>query len=69
MQNKAEDVQSLFGFLRAEPVCELGVFTRAIGRPIRDGEEEGLARLRVLMRAVCLRRTKVRCRRGFFAVG
>ena len=29
-----------------------------IGRPINHGDGEGLARLRVLMKALCLRRTK-----------
>ncbi|CAN0292063.1 unnamed protein product, partial [Hapterophycus canaliculatus] len=29
-----------------------------IGRPIRSGNDAGLARLRVLMKSVCLRRIK-----------
>ncbi|CAM9189972.1 unnamed protein product [Ascophyllum nodosum] len=58
LQNKPEDIGALFSFLRLAPVSNTGVFTRAIARPIRSGLESGLARLRVLMKSVCLRRTK-----------
>lgn len=40
------------------PASSASVFKRAIGRPIQSGEDEGLARLRVLMKSVCLRRNK-----------
>lgn len=58
LQNKPEDIGALFSFLRLAPASNAAVFKRAIGRPIRSGFESGLARLRVLMKSVCLRRTK-----------
>eukprot|EP00903_Cladosiphon_okamuranus_P011919 g11195.t1 len=58
MVNKPEDIGSLFSFLRLTPASNPRVFTQAIGRPIRSGSEAGLARLRVLVKSVCLRRTK-----------
>jgi SWI/SNF-related matrix-associated actin-dependent regulator of chromatin subfamily A3 len=58
LYNKIEDIGSLFSFLRLAPVSDKNVFKRSIGRPVADGIDEGLARLRVLMKSVCLRRTK-----------
>ncbi len=58
LQNKPEDIQSLLAFVRAAPLDDIKVFNRAISRPIKEGDPEGLTRLRVLLRAVCLRRTK-----------
>lgn len=58
LQNRPEDIGSLFTFLRLAPASTASVFKRAIGRPIQAGSKEGLTRLRVLMRSVCLRRNK-----------
>lgn len=58
LQNHADDAQPLFAFLRAQPLDEWSVWTRAVGRPIRDGDEAGLALLRLVLRSVSLRRTK-----------
>jgi SWI/SNF-related matrix-associated actin-dependent regulator of chromatin subfamily A3 len=58
LQNKAEDLQSLFSFLRINPVRDFSVWKRAIGRKIVEGDKLGLARLRVLLKSVCLRRSK-----------
>ena len=97
IQNKAEDVHSLFEFVRAKPVDDVSVFRQAIAQPIRNGQPQvrmsvcfmarsvtaplnaggmidsikplthsdfafcccqGLSRLRVLMRTLCLRRGK-----------
>lgn len=58
LQNKPEDMGSIFSFLRLVPASNSVVFTRAIGKPIRAGDVAGLARLRVLMKSVCLRRLK-----------
>ena len=58
IQNKAEDVHSLFEFVRAKPVDDWSVFRQAIAQPIRNGQPQGMARLRVLMRTLCLRRGK-----------
>lgn len=56
--NKADDIYALFAFLRAPPVDDAQVFKRAISRPIRDGDVDGLARLRVLVKSLALRRAK-----------
>ncbi|KAK3283928.1 hypothetical protein CYMTET_8397 [Cymbomonas tetramitiformis] len=58
LQNRVEDVQSLFQVLRAAPVDDFSVFNRSIARPLRSGDMAALARLRVLLNAVCLRRSK-----------
>ena len=58
VQNKAEDVQSLFEFIRARPLHDASIFQQAIARPIRNGQAQGMSRLRVLMRTLCLRRGK-----------
>jgi SWI/SNF-related matrix-associated actin-dependent regulator of chromatin subfamily A3 len=56
--NKAEDLQSLFSFLEINPVNDFVVWKRAIGRLVNDGDELGMARLRVLVKSTCLRRSK-----------
>ena len=61
LQNKTEDAQALFAFLRVSPVADAAIFNRAISRPIREGDPSALQRLCLLMRAVCLRRTKAQC--------
>ena len=58
LQNKAEDLHSLFKFLKCSPINRFKVWKRSIGRLIKDGDELGLARLRVFLRSVCLRRPK-----------
>ena len=58
IQNRADDAQPLFAFLRAVPLADWSVWSRAVGRPVRDGDPAGLARLRLLLRALSLRRTK-----------
>lgn len=58
VMNGADDTQPLFAFLRSQPLEEWGVWTRAVGRPVRDGDEAGLALLRLVLRSVSLRRTK-----------
>ena len=42
----------------AGPLGDAAVFRRAIDRPIALGDMTGISRLRVLLKAVCLRRTK-----------
>uniref|UniRef100_A0A7S2SCS7 Uncharacterized protein n=1 Tax=Rhizochromulina marina TaxID=1034831 RepID=A0A7S2SCS7_9STRA len=56
--NRPEDIQALFAFLQAPPVADSEVFCRAITRPIREGNDAGLTRLRVLLRSLSLRRSK-----------
>jgi len=58
MQNSVADVQALLGFLRCSPMDDFGIFNRAVGRPIRNGDPLGVARLKVAMKTVCLRRVK-----------
>jgi SWI/SNF-related matrix-associated actin-dependent regulator of chromatin subfamily A3 len=58
VQNKVDDVQPLLAFIRLEPLQARDVWTRAVSRPIRDGDPAGLDRLRLVMRSVTLRRTK-----------
>jgi len=58
MQNGVNDVQALMAFLRSSPLDDFAIFNRAVGRPIRAGDPTGLSRLKVAMKAICLRRTK-----------
>lgn len=59
LQNKPEDIQSLFSFLNVEPFCDRDIFRRSISQPIRDGDADtGLGLLRTLMSHFALRRCK-----------
>eukprot|EP00978_Attheya_sp_CCMP212_P013372 scaffold33647_cov49-Attheya_sp.AAC.2 len=58
LQNKSDDINSLFSFLQLEPLGDKEVFRRAISQPIKEGNETGLARLRAMMCHVALRRNK-----------
>jgi SNF2 family DNA or RNA helicase len=59
LQNKPEDIQSLFSFLNVEPFCDRDIFRRSISQPIRDGAADtGLGLLRTLMSHFALRRCK-----------
>jgi len=58
LQNRASDIQSLFEFLKLSPLSDHTIFHRAVTRPIRSGDVNGLARLRTTLTSVCLRRTK-----------
>lgn len=44
--------------LRVSPLENPSIWRRAIGRPAAEGDPVGLARLRAIMRSMCLRRTK-----------
>ena len=46
LQNKAEDLHSLFKFLKCSPINDL-IWKRSIGRLIKDGDELGLRGSRV----------------------
>jgi len=48
IMNTADDVQPLLAFLQAEPLADHAIWNRAVGRPIKEGMPEGLARLRLL---------------------
>lgn len=58
LQNKPDDIHSLFSFLSVEPLGDKNVFRRAVSQPIQNGDDTGLARLRTMMAHVALRRTK-----------
>jgi len=58
LQNKPEDLHALFCFLKVPPLGDKDVFRRAIGQPIKDGDDIGLSRLRATMAHVALRRSK-----------
>lgn len=58
LQNKPDDIQSLFQFLRVHPVQDKSVFQQVVSKPIQLGEEQGLTRLRLLLSTVSLRRAK-----------
>lgn len=58
LQNKPDDIQSLWQFLRVPPLGDAQVFRRAISQPIKEGQDEGLSRLRAMMAHVALRRNK-----------
>ena len=57
-QNRLEDVQSLLAFLHCAPLSDPLVWRAAIGAPAAAGHPAALARLRLGVRAVCLRRSK-----------
>jgi SWI/SNF-related matrix-associated actin-dependent regulator of chromatin subfamily A3 len=58
LQNKPQDIQSLLAFLGVSPLGDPDVFRRAVSQPIKEGSDEGLARLRLVMAHVALRRNK-----------
>ncbi|KLT44189.1 hypothetical protein CC85DRAFT_242764 [Cutaneotrichosporon oleaginosum] len=58
IQNKIEDVWALFKFLRVSPIDERDMFNKYISTPCKSGDQVGVARLQLIMRTCCLRRTK-----------
>jgi SWI/SNF-related matrix-associated actin-dependent regulator of chromatin subfamily A3 len=58
LQNKPEDIGSLFSFLGVPALGDKQVFRRAISQPIKEGDDKGLATLRTMMAHVALRRSK-----------
>jgi SNF2 family DNA or RNA helicase len=58
LQNKPEDIHSLFHFLSVEPLGDKDIFRRAVSQPIQNGDDVGLARLRTMMAHIALRRNK-----------
>lgn len=58
IQNSVEDFGSLLQFLQVYPFNNPSSFTHEIADWIRCGDEKGMKRLRLLVSATCLRRTK-----------
>ncbi|KAF0700506.1 Aste57867_8967 [Aphanomyces stellatus] len=56
--NKIDDLAALLTFLRYKPFDDGYWWTRAIGRPLRREEPEGIRIVKALMKDVALRRTK-----------
>jgi DNA repair protein RAD5 len=57
--NRADDVHSLLSFLGVQPLGDKNIFRRAITQKIKEGDDIGLTRLRVIMSHVALRRSKL----------
>lgn len=58
IQNKVDDAYPLLAFLRAEPCSQWDIFNRAVVRPLKEGNPDGITRLRALFSGVSLRRNK-----------
>uniref|UniRef100_A0A060T4V2 ARAD1B06094p n=1 Tax=Blastobotrys adeninivorans TaxID=409370 RepID=A0A060T4V2_BLAAD len=59
MQNKVDELYSLIKFLRIKPYCEEKRFARDIGSGLRGAmSESSIQKLRALLSAILLRRTK-----------
>lgn len=59
LQNKIEELQSLLKFLKVAPFDDLSVWKEQIARPMGQGREGvAIERLRLVLGAVMLRRTK-----------
>ncbi|KAF4337212.1 Helicase C-terminal [Fusarium beomiforme] len=58
IQNRLDDYGSLLSFIGVPPFTGKSTFDYWIGKPVTGGRPEGLARLRRLVSATCLRRTK-----------
>lgn len=61
IQNRLEDIGSLFAFLRMEPLHNLGAFKKAISVPFAEGGKRralSIERFTCLLDSMCLRRTK-----------
>lgn len=56
IQNSLDDLLSLFKFLHFQPFCQQAVFERDILSPLRSGEPNAFRNLKLLLRAICLRR-------------
>ena len=62
VQNSLQDLFSLTKFLRFAPFDEQTTVNKHILRPLQQRERKGLENLRLVMQAICLRRTKKVCR-------
>ncbi|KAI8718206.1 hypothetical protein NCS52_00598800 [Fusarium sp. LHS14.1] len=58
IQNTLDDYGALLSFLRIPPFIEKPKFDHWISNPIRNKRPHGLLKLRILVQATCLRRTK-----------
>lgn len=58
IQNKLDDIYSLFRFLRVDPYGDVNWWNHIIMRPIRSRDERGFSRLQAVLKTILLRRTK-----------
>ncbi|OZJ03278.1 hypothetical protein BZG36_03741 [Bifiguratus adelaidae] len=59
LQNNVEELYSLLKFLRVKPWSEYSIFKEQISRPLQSGQGNlAMQRLRVVLKATMLRRTK-----------
>ncbi|KAG5774834.1 hypothetical protein H9Q73_011502 [Fusarium xylarioides] len=56
--NSIDNYGALLAFIKMEPLGIKATFDHWISNPIRDSVQEGLRKLRILVEATCLRRTK-----------
>lgn len=56
--NSIDNYGALLAFIKMEPLVTKVIFDRWISNPIRDNVQDGLRKLRILVEATCLRRTK-----------
>lgn len=56
--NSIDNYGALLAFIQMEPLVAKATFDRCISNLIRDNVQEGLRKLRILVEATCLRRTK-----------
>ncbi|KAF5712259.1 helicase-like transcription factor [Fusarium mundagurra] len=56
--NSIDNYGALLAFIQTKPLHAKDTFDRWISNPIRDNVQEGLRKLRILVEATCLRRTK-----------
>jgi SWI/SNF-related matrix-associated actin-dependent regulator of chromatin subfamily A3 len=58
IQNKLTDFASIVRFLRVHPYSEQGIFDEEISKPWHRGDPQGFLRLKTLVRAITISRTK-----------
>jgi DNA repair protein RAD5 len=58
VQNNTDDVFALFSFLNVEPFNDKRVFTQQVSRPVKAGDITALTKLKTVLGASLLRRTK-----------
>ncbi|EWG41199.1 hypothetical protein FVEG_03350 [Fusarium verticillioides 7600] len=58
--NSIDNIGALLAFIKMEPLDTKAAFDHWISNQIRDNLQEGLRKLRILVEATCLRRTKTR---------
>lgn len=58
ISNQVEDLYSMLHFLRFAPLSEKQWFRRLLSRPLSYGDPEAQQRLQIVLKSVCIRRTK-----------